>query len=89
MGSTGTGKSTLANALINGPSNIITTGGDTSKFQAKIDIEYNDEEIFQIGHSAVAETKTPKFFPLDSQKSMYLVDGPGINDTSIKNEYSN
>ena len=50
LGSTGTGKSTLANALIQGPENMMET--DDGKYVAKKKLLSEDEEdvIFQIGH---------------------------------------
>ena len=31
----------------------------------------------------------PKYHPFDEESSIYLVDGPGINDSNLRNEYAN
>ena len=87
MGITGSGKSTIANAFIKGPSNISLNDG---LFNAVQPIIYNNETIFKIGHQVKSETKAPKFCPLEEDKGdIFLVDGPGINDNNLKHEYSN
>ena len=45
--------------------------------------------MFKIGHLAKSETTTPTFYKLDEANNLYLVDGPGLYDTSIRKEYSN
>ena len=87
LGSTGAGKSTLANALIKGPGNIKLD--DDGRLVQINDIEYSGDLCFRIGHKATSETKTPKYHPLEEDESVYLVDGPGINDANANNEYAN
>ena len=87
FGSTGTGKSTLANSLVNGPANIQFSNG---KYHAILPVKHNQEIIFNIGHEVKTETKSPRFCILDNMNAdIYLVDGPGINDNNLKHEYSN
>ena len=31
----------------------------------------------------------PKYYPLSESNKIYLVDGPGINDSILRNEYAN
>ena len=52
---------------------------------------YNGRQQFKIGHKAVSETKTPGICPLydyDTEK-YFLVDGAGMNDANIRNEFAN
>ena len=55
----------------------------------KEELEYNGEKIFQIGHKVKSETMAPKFHPFSPGSSIYLVDGPGINDSNLRSEYAN
>ena len=52
---------------------------------------YNGELVYKIGHEVKSETTAPKFYPMtpDKSGSIYLVDGPGINDSNLKKEYAN
>jgi len=31
----------------------------------------------------------PKYYPISENSQIYLVDGPGINDSDLKKEYAN
>jgi len=94
FGSTGSGKSTLANALISKNDKEINLEYKDGLYYVKEgeELKYNGETIFNIGHEVKSETKAPKFHSLkkdaDTQE-IYLVDGPGINDSNFRNEYAN
>ena len=88
FGTTGTGKSTLANALIQGPGNITYFDG---LYDAK-ELRHNGKVVFKIGHEVRSETKAPKFHPVyddQGEVNFFLVDGPGINDNNLNNEFAN
>lgn len=90
LGTTGTGKSTMANAFTVGPENIEQT--EDGKYVAKNTDHITNEtqgNVFKIGHLAKSETTTPTFYQLDNAKSLYLVDAPGLYDNTIRKEYSN
>ena len=60
IGDTGTGKSTLLNSLILGPKKLVRKRVGRQGFV--IDVESQDESIFEIGHSnSESETFLPKF----------------------------
>ena len=89
FGCTGSGKSTLANALISKKDkdlNIEYSDGFYRVIKGK-ELKFKGEIIFNIGHQVKSETKAPKFHPFttetDSQE-VYLVDGPGINDSNFR-----
>ena len=86
FGTTGSGKSTLANAFIQGSGQIEQRNG---LFNVKQDLQWNDEKIFEIGHKVKSQTKAPKFHPFAPDSEIYLVDGPGINDSNYRIEYAN
>jgi len=52
---------------------------------------FKTERQFIIGHRAVSETKTPGYCPLEEKEEdgVYLVDGAGMNDANVKNEFTN
>ena len=60
-------------------------------YKVKQDIVNEEgEKIFQIGHKVKSETKAPKFCPIfENDAEIFLVDGPGINDSNFRNEYAN
>ena len=90
LGTTGTGKSTMSNAFVLGPDNIQQS--DDGKYLAKNNDHVSNEvqgKVFKIGHLAKSETTTPTYYKLDAANELYLVDGPGLYDTSLRKEYSN
>ena len=88
FGTTGTGKSTLANAIIKGSDKIKVD--EDGLYYVEDDLKKNGEVIFKIGHQVKSETKAPKFCLIhSSDKPLYLVDGPGINDNNLRNDYAN
>jgi len=58
FGTTGTGKSTIANALITGPNNIELKDG---LYNVIDPVKHNGQMVFKIGHKVKSETKAPKF----------------------------
>ena len=86
FGTTGSGKSTLANAFIQGYRQIEQRNG---LFNVKQDLQWKGEKIFEIGHKVKSQTKAPKFHPFAPDSEIYLVDGPGINDSNYRIEYAN
>ena len=82
FGTTGAGKSTIANALIKGHKNMKCVDGI---YEVKEPTMFNGEEIFNIGHSLKSATKVPKYCLLNQNNpDIFLVDGPGHNDTNVK-----
>jgi predicted GTPase len=86
FGTTGTGKSTLANSIIQGKDAIYRD--KDGFYQVRQALQYAKETVFKIGHEVKSETRAPKFFK-HKEKGIYLVDGPGINDSNLRNEYAN
>jgi predicted GTPase len=87
FGTTGAGKSTIANALIKGHKNIKCVNGI---YEVKEPTIFNGEVIFNIGHSVKSATKVPKYCLFNcNNPDIFLVDGPGHNDTNVKQQYSN
>jgi predicted GTPase len=82
FGQTGCGKSTLANALINGSSSMLR---DANGLIENIDLL---KALFKIGHSVKSQTKTPVSVNIDNSDS-HLVDSAGINDSNFRHEYAN
>ena len=88
MGNTGTGKSTLANALVSGAQNpgVELRAGEDGQYRT----------VFETGHGFRSGSRTPGFFPLEKASGReggspgtYLVDGAGLNDSNLHREAPN
>ena len=75
VGSTGCGKSTLMNALIQGAENIYLN--ENMNILAKHKLVYKDQVVFKIGQGVISCTQLPGFYPY---QDIYFVDCPGLND---------
>ena len=85
MGTTGAGKSTLANAMISGIDVMEVT--DEGYFKCTKDLMYGGRHMFKIGDTSSSCTVMPGFYPFDS--STYLVDCPGLGDSNPHLEFPN
>ena len=83
FGTTGSGKSTMANSIINGAESMYRDENGL------IEIKEFTKMFFKIGHKVVSETKAPTFQNIDGMHDTHLVDGPGINDSNFRDEYAN
>jgi len=88
LGNAGTGKSTLANALVSGAQNLGV------ELRAGEDGQHHT--VFETGHGLGSGSKTPGFFPLEKTSGReggppgtYLVDGAGFNDSNLHHEVPN
>jgi len=81
FGTTGSGKSTLANSLLNGPKSLERNKHGLIEIIDQLSVK------FKIGHQVISETKAPNFHLISD--GVFLVDGPGINDSNFKHEYAN
>jgi len=83
FGSTGSGKSTLANSILFGSSSLIKDENGL------IEIKQDQLKEFKIGHNLESMTKAPNFYHMDDEKNLFLVDGPGTNDSCLRYEFAN
>lgn len=85
FGTTGSGKSTFANALLNG------SGKLKRNEKGLIELKTSEGKVteFKIGHEVISETKAPNYHPLTDEGDVNLVDGPGINDSNFRYEFAN
>ena len=75
VGSTGVGKSTIMNALIQGSENIFSD--EEFNINARKELIYKGIPVFQIGHHCQSCTKSPGFY---LHNDIYFLDCPGVTD---------
>lgn len=88
LGPTGSGKSTIANAILQGI-DFLELDEDNLVFKVKEKLIHNGREVFTIGHEAISCTSTPSFYPCKEDKDTYFVDCPGFGDTDPYKEFPN
>ena len=88
LGPTGSGKSTIANALISGLEHMIL---DEKLIQYTTDkpLNFAGRGVFDIGHEASSKTQTPGFHPLSDDGQVMLVDAAGFGDSDPYSEFPN
>ena len=76
FGNKGAGKSTLANAFINGSRNVKQENG---RFEPVHPVMYKDTLMFEIKHTNERSDHLVEYAPVDSTKSTFLVEYPYPN----------
>ena len=84
VGATGTGKSTLMNAFLQGVNKM--KHDKNMNFICTESLEYNGRVVFDIGHEAKSKTEAPGFY---QHNGIYFVDCPGIDDQEKIKEFPN
>lgn len=78
VGPTGSGKSTIANAIMNG----VVFDEDACTYRTLKPIVHGGVEMFKIGDKVVSCTQSPGFCPIVDDRDTYLVDCPGFGDSN-------
>ena len=87
LGPTGSGKSTMANAMISGIDGL--TQNEDGNFSAKTTLTFEGHEVYKIGHGVTSCTGTPNYHPLTDDGELMLVDCAGFGDTNQYQEFPN
>ena len=87
IGTTGCGKSTFVNGLINGPDSLTRSKG---KVNTETEINYGGKTQFQIGQTVTSCTQCPNICELKGNGvTLQLIDCPGFADTLKDADYNN
>lgn len=85
MGATGSGKSTIANATVQGVDRM-AEDSEEEDIIAKETLELDNRQMFKIGKFMESCTRTPGYFWIGDK---LLVDAPGFTDSNSLHEYPN
>lgn len=88
MGPTGSGKSTVANAFVQGVDRFLLKKS-TGQLEVMQPLISNGRQVFQIGHGSESCTEAPNFVALDQAGDLFLVDCPGFSDSNKYKELPN